>query len=58
MTPVEKPELNGESSEEGNYIQTVSRVEPQRVRRNNLDEEIERNGCKYKDFMVVVTPNM
>ncbi|XP_052621088.1 uncharacterized protein LOC128126933 [Lactuca sativa] len=36
--------------EEGNYSRTVSQAEPQVVRRNNQDEGIERNRCKYKDF--------
>ena len=41
---VEQPELNIEQSEEGNYSRTISRVEHQVVRRNNLDGGNEGNN--------------
>lgn len=49
--PIVKPELNEEQSKEGSYSRTVDQAKAQRVRRNNPNEEIERNECKYKDFM-------
>ena len=55
--PVLQPKLNEELPEEGNYSRTVCRIEPRRLRRNNPDEEIEKYGCKYKDFMAFKPKN-
>jgi len=48
---IEQPELNEGQTEEGNYSGTVGQVNPPIVRQNNQDDEVERNGCKYKDFL-------
>ena len=50
--------LEEEQSEEGNYSRNVSQAEPQVVRSNNPDVRIERNGCKYKEFMVAKPPSL
>lgn len=44
-------QFNEERSEEGNYNRIVDQDKPQVIRRKNLDEGVDRNGCKYKDFM-------
>ena len=44
-------ELNEYHLDEGNYSRTVSQAEPQRVRRNNPDNDIEMDRCKYKYFI-------
>lgn len=38
-------------SEDGNYSRSVSEVEHLVVRRINPDIGIDKDGCKYKDFM-------
>ena len=52
---IEQPKLNEGQTEEGNYSGTVGQVNPPIVRQNNQDEEVERNGCKYKDFLTYKT---
>ena len=47
---VEQPKLDEGQLEEWNYSMIVSQAKPPVVRRNNQDERIERNECKYKDF--------
>ena len=49
--PVEQPELNDGQLEEGNYSRSGGQTEPLVDRRNNQEEGVEKNGCKYKDFM-------
>ena len=49
--PVEKSGLNDGQSEEGSYCRTVGQAELPVIRRNNQDEGVKRNGCKYKDFI-------
>ena len=49
---IEQPELNEGQTEEENYSGTVGQADPPVIRRNNQDDEVERNGCKYKDFLV------
>lgn len=56
--PVAQPKLNEEQSEEGSYNRTVYQAKQRRVRKNNPDKEIERNGCKYKDFMDSKPPSL
>ena len=56
--PVIRPELNEEQFEEGNYSRTVSHLETQVVRRNNLEMGIGGKGCKYKDFMAAKPPSL
>lgn len=51
-------ELEEERSKEGNYSRTISQAEPRKIRRNNPNKEFERNGCKYKGFMVVKPPSI
>ena len=50
--------LNGRKSKEGSYNRTVDQDEPQKVKRNNHDEGIERNESKYKDFMASKPPSI
>ena len=49
--PIEQPELNEGQSEEGNYSGTVGQADAPVIRRINQDDGVERNGCKYKDFL-------
>lgn len=49
--PIVEPELNEGHSEEGYYSRTVSQAKPQIFIGNNMDEGVDRNGCKYKNFM-------
>ena len=46
-SPIVQLELEEEQSGEGNYSRTVSQVEPQVVRRNDLERGIDKDGCKY-----------
>ena len=48
---IEQPELNEGQTEEGNNSGTVGQVNPPIVRQNNQDDGVERNGCKYKNFL-------
>lgn len=50
--------LHEEQSEEGNYSRTVSLTESLRVRRNNTNGGIKKDGCKYKYFMASKTPSL
>lgn len=50
--------LNEGQYEEGSYSRTVNQAEPQRGRMNNPNEEIERNGCKYNEFMASKAPSL
>ena len=49
--PIEQPELNDGQSKEGNDSRTVGQADPPVIRRNNKDDGVEWNGCKYKDFL-------
>lgn len=45
------PILNECQSEKENYNMIVDQTESRMVRRNNAEEEINRNRCRYKEFM-------
>lgn len=50
-TPIMELVLNEHQPKEGNYSKVVDHTESQRGRMKNSELEINRNGCKYKDFM-------
>ena len=51
--PVEQPEMNFEQSDEGNYSQTVSQMEPLMVRRNNPERRIDRDDACIRTSWVL-----
>ena len=49
--PIVQQEPILEQSEEGNYSRSVGQADPPVNRRNGQDDVVERNRCKYKDFL-------
>lgn len=56
--PVVQSELNKEQFEEENRSRTVGQLEPQRNKRNDVEEDVDRNGCNYEDFMASEYPSL
>lgn len=47
-TPIVEIVINNAQSEEGSYCKSVKQTEPRKVRRNNIEEEIDKNGCSMR----------
>lgn len=56
-TPVVQSKLNKEHSVEGNCSRLIKQTKPH-IREDNIEVDVDKDGCKYRDFMASQPPSL